>query len=68
MFAPELSQFTDQCTKPTGTKFGLPQHAGLEPAVIQLLLERGLLILGQEPGRWMVQPPGGRNLYVAPCL
>lgn len=37
MFAPELSQFMDQCIKPTGTKFGLPQCAGLEPAVVQLL-------------------------------
>lgn len=64
VFAPELSQFMDQCTKPTGTKLGLPQCAGLEPALIQLLFESGLLILGQEPGRWMEQLPGGRNLYV----
>lgn len=50
VFAPELSRFMNQCAKPTGTKCGLPQCAGLEPAVIQLLFESGLLNLGQEPG------------------
>lgn len=63
--AAELSQFMDQFTKPAGTTFGLSQCAGLEPAVIQLLFGRGLLILGQLAGRWMEQLPAGRNFKLS---
>lgn len=51
----------EQFTKAAGTTSGLAQCAGLEPAVIQLLFGRGLLILGQLAGRWMEQLPAGRN-------